>query len=132
MKEIQSDGVLLARLITGDSWEKGLSFYSQDDDYIQLGTWNYDAGKSLNAHIHNHVPRTTDHTQEFIFVRKGRLLTRIFDKEQKPVTEIEMAAGDMLVLLSGGHGYDILEDDTQVIEVKNGPYPGAEADRTRF
>ena len=89
-------------------------------------------GKSLSPHIHNHVPRTTGHTQEFIFVRKGRLLTRIFDKEQKPVTEIEMEAGDMLVLLSGGHGYDILEDDTQVIEVKNGPYPGAEADRTRF
>ena len=132
MKEIISDGVVLARLITGDSWEKGLAFYSQDDDYIQLGTWNYDAGKALTPHIHNHVPRKTEHTQEFIFVRKGRLLTRIFDKQEKPVSEVEMQAGDMMVLLSGGHGYDILEDDTQVIEVKNGPYPGAEADRRRF
>jgi len=132
MKEIVSDGVVLARLIAGDSWEKGLSFYSQDGDFIQLGTWCYDAGRVLQPHIHNTVPRTTERTQEFVFVRKGRLLTRIFDRHRKPVTEIEMGAGDMLVLLAGGHGYDILEDDTQVIEVKNGPYPGAEADRTRF
>ena len=32
----------------------------------------------------------------------------------------------------GGNGYDIMEDGTQVLEVKNGPYVGAEADRKRF
>ena len=25
-------------------------------------------------------------------------------------------------MLSGGHGYEVLEDDTKVLEIKNGPY----------
>jgi hypothetical protein len=40
--------------------------------------------------------------------------------------------GDILILLQGGHGYEILEDGTQVLEVKNGPYIGADLDRRRF
>ena len=40
--------------------------------------------------------------------------------------------GDILILLTGGHGYEILTEGTQVLEVKNGPYVGAEADRRRL
>jgi len=39
---------------------------------------------------------------------------------------------ETLILLKGGHGYEILEDGTRVLEVKNGPYPGAEVDRRRL
>ena len=35
-------------------------------------------------------------------------------------------------MLRGAHGYDILENGTQVLEVKNGPYVGAELDRKRI
>jgi hypothetical protein len=35
-------------------------------------------------------------------------------------------------LLRGGHGYEILEDGTQVLEVKNGPYLGPDVDRRRL
>ena len=40
--------------------------------------------------------------------------------------------GDTLILLRGGHGYKVLEDGTQVLEIKNGPYVGAEKDRRRI
>ena len=56
----------------------------------------------------------------------------IFDEEGGLVERLELGAGDTLILLNGGHGYEILEDNTQVLEVKNGPYPGAEADRRRI
>lgn len=36
------------------------------------------------------------------------------------------------MLLAGGHGYRIEADGTEVLEVKNGPYAGAAADRVRF
>ena len=36
------------------------------------------------------------------------------------------------MLLRGGHGYEILEDGTQVLEVKNGPYLGPDVDRRRL
>ena len=51
---------------------------------------------------------------------------------QELVDTVRVNQGEILVLLESGHGYKILEDDTTVLEVKNGPYFGAEKDRIRF
>jgi hypothetical protein len=53
----------------------------------------------------------------------------IYDKEDRLLESLQLATGDFAVLLVGGHGYEILEEDTEVVEVKNGPYPGLEADK---
>jgi hypothetical protein len=39
-------------------------------------------------------------------------------------------AGDVILLAYGGHGFEMLED-TEIIEVKQGPYAG-DGDKTRF
>ena len=129
--EVRDGETVLARHIPAN-WKKGLSFFSSDNEFIQVGAWAYDAGKELAAHRHNHVLREVTHTQEVIFVRKGSILARVYTHDGTLVRELEAAAGDVLVLLNGGHGYKILEDGTEVLEVKNGPYVGAERDRTRF
>lgn len=56
----------------------------------------------------------------------------IFNTNDVKVAEIDVCTGDIIILLRGGHGYSIIEDDTQVLEVKNGPYLGAEVDRRRI
>lgn len=132
MQEIKLGDHVLARHITEADWAEGLSFFSNDDDFIQVGTWRYNAGKELKAHIHNEAPRNVTWTQEVLFVKKGRISAQIYDFEGQPVSEITCEAGDVLVLLAGGHGYSILEDDTQVLEIKNGPYLGPERDRRRL
>ena len=132
VREIKADGTVLARLITTESWEQGLRFHSGDEDFLQVGTWVYGAGKNLLPHAHNHVPRTVTRTHELIYVRRGQLRSYIYDESRELVEELVLGEGDMLVLLRGGHGYKILENDTQVLEVKNGPYLGADVDRTRF
>lgn len=132
MREIQCNGTILARFVSGESWAPNLSFFSADGDFIQAGTWIYEKGKQLAAHRHNTFPRTADVTQEVIFVRKGGLTARIYDEAGELVETVKMRTGDLLILLAGGHGYEIDEDGTQVLEVKNGPYAGAEADRVRF
>ena len=48
------------------------------------------------------------------------------------MAEFNASEGDVVILLRGGHGYDIIEDGTQVLEIKNGPYLGAEVDRRRI
>ena len=40
--------------------------------------------------------------------------------------------GDLAVFAYGGHGYVILEDDTQIIETKNGPFIDVDTDKTKF
>ncbi len=132
MQTIEHDGVRLATLITREDRRPGLSFFSEDDDYIQVGLWGYDAGKHLQAHLHNIVPREIDRTQEVICVLQGRVQSTIFSEAEEPLEQVVLEQGDVLILLNGGHSYDILADETQVLEIKNGPYPGPEADRRRF
>ena len=48
------------------------------------------------------------------------------------MADLEVNVGDVIILLRGGHGYDILDDDTEVLEIKNGPYVGSDLDRRRI
>ena len=131
--EIKEGDIVLARHIPASAaWNEGLSFFSQDAEFIQVGIWGYDRGKELKAHIHNEVKREVLWTQEVLFVRKGKIRANVFDTHEKKVAVLEVNAGDIIILLRGGHGYDILEDGTQVMEVKNGPYVGPELDRRRL
>jgi len=132
MKVIEDNGLRLALFISKKDRQKGLNFYSEDNDFIQVGTWSYDGNKKLPAHIHNVVPRNIGRTQEVICVMQGEVKASIYSEKKKLVEEIVLGEGDVLVLLNGGHGYEILSDDTFVLEVKNGPYIGAERDRERI
>ena len=129
----QEDGLVLARHIPAqEAWGDGLKFFSQDSDFVQVGTWGYNSGKELLAHAHNPVERKIGLTQEVLYIGSGSVKATIFDVRGAKVAELIAKTGDLLVLLWGGHGYQILEDGTKVLEIKNGPYPGAEADRRRL
>jgi hypothetical protein len=131
--EIKEGDLVLARYIPSTAaWQDGLNFFSNDEDFIQVGIWGYGAGKELKAHIHNEVKREVLWTQEVLFVRTGKLRANIFDTNENKVAELEVNAGDVIILLRGGHGYDILEEGTQVLEIKNGPYVGPDRDRRRL
>ncbi len=133
MQEFLDGDLVVARHIPSEEvWKNGLSFFSKDQDFIQVGSWGYDANKKLLAHIHNEVKREVLWTQEVIYVRIGSITAHIFDTKEKKITDVHVAAGDVIILLRGGHGYTINEDGTQVLEVKNGPYVGADLDRRRF
>lgn len=123
---------LCAVMIPGGAWQEGLNFYSDPNDFIQVGTWGYGGGKKLAAHQHQSVPRKSDITQEVLFVKRGALKATVYGLDQRELQSFEMREGDTGIFLTGGHGYEILKDGTQVLEVKNGPYPGAEADRVRL
>ena len=131
--EIKEGELVLARHIPADTaWREGLNFYSGDDEYIQVGVWGYDSGKQLKAHIHNEVTREVLWTQEVLFVQRGAIQANIYNTKEEKIAELRVVAGDVIILLRGGHGYDILEDGTKVLEVKNGPYVGPDRDRRRL
>jgi hypothetical protein len=131
--EIKEGDLVLARHIPANvAWQDGLNFHSQDNDFIQVGIWGYSAGKELRAHIHKEVKREVLWTQEVLFIRSGQLQANIFNTQEQKVAELIVNAGDIIILLRGGHGYEILENGTQVLEIKNGPYVGPDLDRRRF
>lgn len=122
----------LAIIVRAEDWQPGLQFVSSNDDFVQVGAWWYEKGKALPAHVHLEAPRQTKHTQEVIFVVNGRVRATIYSADRTPVEVIELKQGDAMVALRGGHGYEILEEGTKVLEVKNGPYPGPEKDKARI
>ena len=121
VKEVKQGELVLARYIPAeDAWSGGLKFFSPDEDFIQVVTWGYDNGKELLAHTHNEVERNVLWTQEVLYIRKGRILVEVYDTNETVVDTWQASEGDVVILLRGGHGYQILEDGTQVLEVKNG------------
>ena len=131
-EKIMDGDSVLAIIIRDADWEEGLKFVSSDDDYQQVGTWGYNKGQKLAPHIHLIEPREVLRTQEVVFVKNGRIRADIYTEKEEFFKSLELEKGDAIILLKGGHGYEILEDNTKVLEVKNGPYLGAERDRKRI
>tara|TARA_B110000263_G_scaffold239859_1_gene242485 strand:- start:755 stop:1174 length:420 start_codon:yes stop_codon:yes gene_type:complete len=110
---------------------EGLSFVTEDEDYIQAGVWNYDKGTKLPAHYHNYFERKSYRTSETVYVARGEIECTIFTEEGDLIWKGTLKKGQLIIQLQGAHEYSILEDAI-VVETKNGPYFGPEADRTRI
>ncbi|MBI3500276.1 MAG: hypothetical protein HY063_00630 [Bacteroidetes bacterium] len=132
MEKIESGGHLLVLVCRDNEWTDGLNFITPDSFFVQAGTWGYNKGKILAAHIHKEHPRTALKTYETVYVKQGKLKAFIYDNDRKFVKEIILSAGDYAVFAEGGHGYEILEDNTKVLEVKNGPFVSVEKDKDKF
>ena len=76
------------------------------------------------------MPRNVKYTQETLFIKKGRVKINFYDESKKYFDTRELKAGDVILLVSGGHDFTMLED-TEMIEVKQGPYAGND-DKERF
>ena len=70
------------------------------------------------------------YTQEVLFIKKGKLRIDFYDEERKYLESRILKAGDSILLASGGHGLEVLEE-VEMIEVKQGPYIG-EKDKICF
>ena len=126
-------GDKISCIIYRDSdWSKGLNFITSDSMFIQAGSWWYDKGKVLAKHIHKDFDRVASRTQESVYIKRGSMKVSLYTEDLELFKEFNLFEGDLAVFGYGGHGYEILEDDTQVIETKNGPFISVEADKTKF
>ena len=115
-----------------NDWVKGLNFITPDDLFIQAGSWWYDKGKILDSHTHQEFERKASRTQETVYVKSGKMKVKLFDEQHNFLEDYILNQGDLAVFAYGGHGYEILEDNTQIIETKNGPFTGVEKDKIKF
>jgi len=63
-------------------------------------------------------------------VQRGRCLMDIYNDGRELVATRELQAGDVMLIVGGGHGFRMLED-TVFLEIKQGPYTGLE-EKERF
>ena len=56
----------------------------------------------------------------------------LYDENKIFLEDFVLLKGDLAVFAYGGHGYEILENNTQIIEAKNGPFIDVNTDKTKF
>jgi hypothetical protein len=128
--EIRHKNQLLAIIVPDNYGETGIHFFTPDNLSQQLGFLNHPKGKTIDPHTHNKVIREIQYSQEVLFIKKGKVCVDFYDSDQNYLESRILQTGDTILLASGGHGFEMLED-TQMIEVKQGPYSG-DKDKSRF
>lgn len=91
---------------------------------------NRPSGYVIPPHVHNPVRREVQFTKEVLFIRSGRVRVDFYSENQEYLESTVLERGDVILLVVGGHGFEMLEA-SEMVEVKQGPYAG-EADKTRF
>lgn len=130
IENINHNGELLGIIIYHNFNKPGIHFFTPNELSQQLAYMRHPTGKIIEPHVHNPVPREVHYTQEVLFIKKGKIRVDFYDNQQNYLESRTLETGDVILLATGGHGFEVLEE-IEMIEVKQGPYAG-EVDKTRF
>ena len=129
-EEIRDGSRIIAIIIYHQFSKDGIQFFTPGDFSQQMGYMKHDKGYIIQEHKHLLQPREVKYTQETLFIRKGRVRVDFYLDDNTFFTSRELSTGDVILLASGGHGFEFLEQ-TEMIEIKQGPY-SSDADKERF
>lgn len=130
VEKIKKKDKLLAMIIRNNYSCEGVDFITPNEYSQQVAYMHHPTGKMIDAHVHNMVHRNVVLTQEVLFIKKGILRVDFYDDYEDYLESKELYAGDIILLVSGGHGFQVMEE-VEMIEVKQGPYAG-DNDKKRF
>lgn len=121
---------ILSIIIRSNYKTDGIKFFTPNEFSQQLGYMKRPKGYIIEPHIHNIVYRQVSLTKEVLFIKSGKVRVDFYDDEKNYFESRILFKGDIILLASGGHGFEMLEP-SEMIEVKQGPFMGDE-DKTRF
>lgn len=130
IETIEHGGAVLAYLIRGGPLPDKTTFLTPDTCNLQVGHVVYPAGGEIARHVHLPIERHLTGSTEVLMLQQGRCQVDVYTDDRELVTTRDLAVGDILIAVSGGHGFRVLED-TVLLEIKQGPYPGG-AEKARF
>ncbi len=122
----------LYALIVRNSYKKkkGVSFFTDKNATQQFGYMNHKKNYIILPHRHNKRQSKILLTTEVIIILKGILRVDFYNNKEKYLFSKKLYANDLIMLSNGGHGFKVLKD-TQMIEVKQGPY-SLSMDKVKF
>ena len=120
----------LALIVRSDFSAERINFLTPDFFGQQVAYMNRPKGELIQAHIHEPISRQLVGTQEVLYIRKGRIRVDFYESDRTYVSSTILEAGDLMLLNTGGHGFEVLQD-VDMIEIKQGPFAEGR-DKTRF
>ena len=130
MEIIMHEGKTHAVIIRANFNAEGIKFFTPNDHSFQLGYMNRPKDYVIAPHLHKEIQRTINTTSEVLFIKSGKIRVSFFDESKNFLAHKTVSKGDILLLISGGHGFEFLEQG-EIFEVKQGPYLG-ESEKERF
>jgi hypothetical protein len=127
---IKNDEQVLAIIIPNEYEPAKSEFITPDSYKQQVGLIVYPKGGIIVPHLHHDLPRELLGTSEVLFLKNGRCWVDFYLEDKTLFKSRELKKGDVLLLVSGGHGFRMIED-TVFLEIKQGPYIG-EHEKERF
>lgn len=102
-------------------------FFTADTNLLQIGQLCRKAGTIVLPHIHNPVRKDVVGFGEFLYVQNGCVHVTVYDALTGKSLNTRSVRGNQCVYLErGAHGM-VFEKDTLFLEVKEGPYLGAQS-----
>lgn len=130
IEEIIHNSKLLSVIIRSNYEKDGISFFTPQSFSQQLGYMKRPKGYVIPPHVHNLVPREVSLTQEVLYIKSGKVRVDYYDDDKNYIQSTIVQNGDVILLAQGGHGFEMIEQ-SEIIEIKQGPYCGEE-DKIRF
>ena len=125
---IEYEGKLLALVVRWGVVPEGVNFFTDAENSLQLGVLRHKQGFRVKAHLHRRSAKTIEDVQEVLYIERGKVEVEFYNDSGTKIGATILNTGDTILQICGGHGFNILED-SQIIEIKQGPYRGVEADK---
>jgi uncharacterized protein with PhoU and TrkA domain len=120
---ITANAQTLCYVIRNDVRPEKTTFITPPDGKQQVGFIVYPKGGIIARHTHKPLERHIIGMAEVVVVRSGHCQIEVYDESLSLVTTRDLYQGDVVIMVGGGHGFQILED-TVLLEIKQGPYLG--------
>lgn len=127
---ITHQNTTLAIIVRSTYRKDGIEFFTPDDFSQQLAYMKRPKNHIIKSHFHNPLARKVIHTNEVLFIKSGKIRIDFYNQKKSYLESRILEPGDVILLAGGGHGVKMLEE-TEIIEVKQGPYAG-DKDKTLF
>ena len=113
---------MLALIVRGKYRKrKGITFFTPNESTQQFGYMKHKKKHIIKPHLHKKRLTKIYFTTEVILILKGVLRVDFYTQIKKYLFSKILKPKDIIMLVSGGHGFKILKD-VEMLEIKQGPY----------
>lgn len=121
-ENIVHNGEVMAMIVYAGKADPGVHFYAENESSLQVGKQLRLKGEQIKPHRHMPVKVHREETlKEVLYIEMGRVKVNFYDDRWEEIDSRILNQGDMILLIKGGHGFEVLEE-TVMIEIKEGPY----------
>jgi len=119
MKEIKySDKIYL---VIGDTRHcmRGRYWWTKKEDFLQVNTWRLPIGQKIQSEVYETKIDKNNKAMEMLIVLCGRVKCEVYNEDNIKINEIIILPRELAILYRGKYIFEILDNGTNVIEVKN-------------